>query len=130
MLAPPHLPLHRTRAEQFDTLVMDAVDELETRWAAELAGLEFAVEEVPPAAAAQGGLWEFDAETIIDRGVALGRLFRTGVPGIEGPVIVVYRRPVEARTVDRDDRSDLVFMVVAELVAEFLGKDVEEIDPT
>ncbi|MDT4956664.1 MAG: hypothetical protein QOD31_463, partial [Pseudonocardiales bacterium] len=36
---------------------------------------------------------------------------------------------VEARAIDRDERADLVFMVVAELVAELLGKDVDEIDP-
>jgi hypothetical protein len=44
-------------------------------------------------------------------------------------VIVVYRRPVEARTGDEDERGELVFMVVAELVAELLGRNVDEIDP-
>ena len=44
-------------------------------------------------------------------------------------MIVVYRRPVEARARDGEDRADLVFMVVAELVAELLGRDVDEIDP-
>jgi predicted Zn-dependent protease with MMP-like domain len=125
MLAPPDVPLHRTRAELFDGLVMDAVEELESAWADELAGMEFAVEEVPPADAD----WAFDHDAIIDRGVALGRLFRAGIPGVERPVIVVYRRPVEARATEREDRGDLVFMVVAELVAEFLGRDVDEIDP-
>ena len=43
--------------------------------------------------------------------------------------MVVYRRPIEARAVDLDDRADLVFMVVADLTAQFLGKDVDEIDP-
>jgi hypothetical protein len=27
------------------------------------------------------------------------------------------------------DRADLVFMIVTELVAEFLGRDIDEIDP-
>ena len=125
ILAPPDVPLSRTRAEIFDDLVMDAVEELESHWAAELAGVEFAVEDVPPAVAAD----EVDADVIIDRGVPLGRLFRNGLPGIASPVIVVYRRPIEARARERDDRSDLVFMVVAELVAEFLGRDVDEVDP-
>src|ERR1700753_4045957 len=34
------------------------------------------------------------------------------------PLIVIYRRPLESRAIDRDDRADLVFSVVAELVAE------------
>jgi predicted Zn-dependent protease with MMP-like domain len=125
VLAPADVPLHRTRAEQFDNLVMDAVEELEAGWASELAGVEFAVEEVPPPEAR----WDFDREAIVDRGVALGRLFRNGYAGVAGPVIVVYRRPVEARASERDDRADLVFMVVTELVAEYLGRDVDEIDP-
>ncbi|MGH8862524.1 MAG: metallopeptidase family protein, partial [Jatrophihabitantaceae bacterium] len=103
------------------------VEELEARWAAELAGVEFAVEDVP--ALAPGMAAEFDPELIVDRGVPLGRLVRAGIPGVPAPTIVVYRRPVEARAHDGEDRADLVFMVVAELVAELLGRDVEEIDP-
>ena len=119
------MPLHRTRGEEFDDLVMDAVDELEEHWAAELAGVEFAVEEVPPPSPDTG----FDPDVVLDREVPLGRLYRDGLPGIEQPVIVVYRRPIEARALDLDDRADLVFMVVVDLAAEFLGRDVDEIDP-
>jgi predicted Zn-dependent protease with MMP-like domain len=118
------VPLHRTRGEEFDDLVMDAVEELEEHWAAELAALEFAVEDVPPT----GGT-TFDPDVVVDRGVPLGRLYREGLPEIEQPVIVVYRRPIEARAADLDDRADLVFMVVVDLAAEFLGRDVDEIDP-
>ena len=53
----------------------------------------------------------------------------TACPAPRRPTIVVYRRPVEARARDGEDRADLVFMVVAELVAELLGRDVDEIDP-
>ncbi|MFN2560987.1 MAG: metallopeptidase family protein [Jatrophihabitans sp.] len=123
-LAPVEVPLHRTRGEEFDDLVMDAVEELEEHWAAELAALEFAVEDVPPA-----GDTAFDPDTVVDRGVPLGRLYRQGLPEIEQPVIVVYRRPIEARAADVEDRADLVFMVVVDLAAEFLGRDVDEIDP-
>lgn len=124
-LAPIEVPLHRTRSEAFDDLVMDAVDEIEEHWAAELAALEFAVEDVPPTASDA----DFAADVVVDRGVALGRLFRSGLHEIDQPVIVVYRRPIEARAVDQDDRADLVFMVVVDLAAEFLGRDVDEIDP-
>ena len=124
-LAPVGVPLHRTRGEEFDDLVMDAVDELEEHWAAELAAVEFAVEEVPSPAEDT----EFDPDVVLDRDVPLGRLYRDGLPGIEQPVIVVYRRPIEARASDLEDRADLVFMVVVDLAAEFLGRDVDEIDP-
>jgi predicted Zn-dependent protease with MMP-like domain len=127
VLAPAAVPLSRTRSEAFDDLVLDAVEELEEHWSAELTGVEFAVEEVPPTGAATGT--DFDPDVVVDRGIALGRLHRTGVAGLTTPVIVIYRRPIEARAVDSEDRGDLVFMIVAELVAELLGRDVDEIDP-
>jgi predicted Zn-dependent protease with MMP-like domain len=124
-LAPVGVPLHRTRGEEFDDLVMDAVEEIEEHWAAELAAVEFAVEDVPPTSPESN----FDPDVVVDRGVPLGRLYRQGLPDIQQPVIVVYRRPIEARAVELEDRADLVFMVVVDLAAEFLGRDVDEIDP-
>jgi hypothetical protein len=118
------VPVSRTRSEVFDDLVLDAVEELEEHWSSELAGVEFAVEDVPPPQAITGT--DFDPEVVVDRGIALGRLHRAGVDGVRAPVIVVYRRPVEARAVEREDRGDLVFMIVAELVAELLGHDLDE----
>jgi hypothetical protein len=125
-LAPRGVPLARTRSEAFDDLILDAVEDLERSWAAELADVEFAVEDVPgvPANAV-----EFDPEVIADRGVPLGRLVPANESESSRPLIVIYRRPLESRATDRDDRADLVFSVVAELVAEALGKDVDEIDP-
>lgn len=125
-LAPAEVPITRTRSESFDDLVIAAVDELEVHWAAELAALEFAVEDVPPGSAAADDL---DHDAVVDRGVVLGRLFRDGLPDIAQPVVVVYRRPIEARAADREDAADLVFMVVVDLVAEFLDKDIDELDP-
>jgi hypothetical protein len=129
-LAPPSVPRSATRGERFDDLVLDAIEELEqalaTDVAAELTALEFAVEEVPPPT---GEAAEFDPEVVVDRGVALGRLLRTGSEGDPAPTVVVYRRPVEARAGHGDERADLIFLVVAELVAEFLGRDLDDIDP-
>jgi hypothetical protein len=126
-VAPRGVPLHRSRSEIFDDFVLDAVEELEEHWKAELAGVEFAVEEVPPAQHAPAT--EYDPESIVDRGIPLGRLHRTAGGTQSRPVVVVYRRPIEARAIDREDCADLVFMVVAELAAELLGRDVDEVDP-
>ena len=126
-LAPASVPLSRTRSEAFDDLILDAIEELERHWATELSGIQFAVQDVPTVPANDAA--DFDPAVIVDRGVPLGRLHPGGVDGITSPVIVIYRRPLEARATDRDDRADLVFSVVAELVAEALGKDVDEIDP-
>ena len=126
-LAPAAVPRSRTRSERFDDFILEAVSELEAHWAAELDGVEFAVEDVPAVAA--DGVESDDRSFVVDRGVPLGQLLRDGVRDAKAPTIVVFRRPVEARALDGDDRADLVFMIVAELVAELLGRDVDEIDP-
>ncbi|WP_369369638.1 metallopeptidase family protein [Promicromonospora sp. Populi] len=116
-MLPPGSPAHRTRAQRFDDLVLDVVDDLDRTWAAHLRGTEFAVEDVPPSDPAP---WE-------DGGVPLGRFFPadSGRPGR----VVVYRRPVEVRAFDTDDLADLVRDVVVEQVAHLLARTPEEIDP-
>jgi predicted Zn-dependent protease with MMP-like domain len=115
-LFPSVLPAYRTRAEQFDDLVLDAVEAIERRWAPELDGVEFAVEDVPPSTPAP---WE--------SGIPLGRYF----PASAGQPhrIVVYRRPAESRARDSDDLADLVRDVVTEQVAHLLGRPPEDLDP-
>nr|WP_040399716.1 metallopeptidase family protein [Cellulomonas massiliensis] len=114
---PPDLPAYRTRAERFDDLVLDAVEELEQRWARQLEGTEFAVEDVPPSNPAP---WEHG-------GVPLGRCFPADAG--QPPRVVLYRRPVEARAHDHADLADLVHDVLVEQVAHLLGRSPEDIDP-
>lgn len=114
---PSVMPAHRSRAERFDDIVLDAVERLERRWGKQLRGTEFAVEDVPPSAPAP---WEIG-------GVPLGRYFPAdaGLP----PRVVVYRRPVEIRAADSADLSDLVRDVVVEQVAHLLARNPEDVDP-
>ncbi len=125
-LAPAAVPLSRTRAEIFDDLVLDAVEELEPRWSAQLAGVEFAVEEVPPE------LNVYDSDVLEDGEVPLARLLPGRQADQDGPAprIVVYRRPLEFRAANRDDLAELVHDVVVEQVANLLGMNPEEIDPS
>jgi predicted Zn-dependent protease with MMP-like domain len=111
------MPAHRTRAEVFDDLVLDAVEVLQRRWSAQLSRTEFAVEDVPPSDPAP---WE-------SGGVPLGRCFpaESGQPAR----VVVYRRPVEARAADLEDLAELVRDVVVEQVAALLARSPEDIDP-
>jgi predicted Zn-dependent protease with MMP-like domain len=116
VLAPEDVPLHRTRAERFDDLVLQAVARLEPLWEAHLSTVEFAVEEIPPpdAPAAANG-----------RGaVSLSRL-DPGPP----QRIVVYRRPLMARADGEDDLGELVFDVVVEEFARLLGIEPSDVDP-
>ena len=106
-------------------MVLDAVARLESRWEAELAGVEFAVQEVP------------EADELVDDSGPLP-LARTvpGTPDSGAPDrpatptrIVVYRRPLMARSDSDGELSDLVFDVVVEEFASFLGLDPDSVDP-
>jgi predicted Zn-dependent protease with MMP-like domain len=119
------VPLYRTRSQQFDDMVLDAVARLESRWESELEGVEFAVQEVP------------EADELVDDSMPLplartvpGRP-STGNPGQPAAParIVVYRRPLMARTENDGELSELVFDVVVEEFATFLGLDPDSVDP-
>ena len=116
-LIPQGVPAWRSRADRFDDLVLDAVEHLENQWAAQLEGVEFAVEDVPPS---DPSPWEHGE-------VPLGRFFPS--QGELPPRIVVYRRPVETRVTDRRDVAALVADIVTEQVAGLLGVSPEELDP-
>jgi Zincin-like metallopeptidase len=148
-LVPPDVPLHRTRAERFDDLVLLAVSQLEPRWEAELSGIEFAVEEIPPA-----GPGTDDPDP-----VPLARLELPGppvsaqptfppagspayeLPGLLPPMpptpaaepqparIVLYRRPLLARADGEEELAELVLDVVVEQFAHWLGVDPQTVDP-
>lgn len=121
------VPAWQTRAQRFDDLVLDAVEHLETRWGPELQGVQFAVEAVPPVSV----LEPYDADVVVDEtaggAVPLGRLLPGG--GGQAPRVVVYRRPLEARAIDRLDLAELVHDVVVDQVARLLDLDPDEVDP-
>lgn len=117
-LAPSALPISRTRAEVFDDLVLDAVETLERRWHDQLEHVQFAVEDVPPAA-----ILGRDAAEPVPLGACVPQ-----APGTPAQV-VVYRRPIEARAAGLDETADLVHDVVVEQVADLLGLDPQIVDP-
>jgi len=130
VLAPPGVPLYRSRAQRFDELVLQAVARLEPRWEAHLADVEFAGEEMPP------------LDELGPGPVPLARL--EAAPAGAGPAagpagspaagprparIVVYRRPLMARADGDEDLGELIFEVVVEEFARLLGLDPEDVDP-
>jgi predicted Zn-dependent protease with MMP-like domain len=126
MLAPPLIPIAHTRSDAFDAMVLHAVDHLQPKLGEQLSGIEFAVEDVPEVGGDQA---EFNDDVLDDNGVPLSRLYRTGIAGITGPTVVLYRRPLESRAVHGEDLADLVHDVVVEQVARLLGREPDEIDP-
>jgi predicted Zn-dependent protease with MMP-like domain len=121
-LVPANVPLFRTKSEIFDDLVLDAIEGLERQHGRELAGVEFAVEDVPP------DLNVYDSDVLEDGEVPLARLL-PGSPGRPNTParIVLYRRPLEFRAIDNDDLADLIHDVIIEQVANLLGIDPDEL---
>jgi hypothetical protein len=122
-LVPPDVPLHRTRRERFDDLVLLAIAQLEPRWEAELSGVEFAVEEIPPAEPEPD-----DADP-----VPLARLDAVAADSAEPDKpaqIVLYRRPLMARAEGDEELAELVLDVIVEEFARWLGVDPQTVDPS
>lgn len=102
-----------------------AVSQLEPRWEAELSGVEFAVEEIPPADLASD-----DPDPVplarLDQGSA-----DAGSPShpARPARIVLYRRPLMARADGDEELGELVLDVVVEEFARLLGLDPQVVDP-
>ena len=115
-LSPRGVPRTLSPREDFDSMVLDVVEDLEERWHAELGLVEFAVEETPMVPD------DWSADTVP---------LATLVPGSNGrpPGRVLCRRPIELRADTRADLSAMVLTVLVEQVSELIGRPPEEIDP-
>lgn len=115
-LVPEDSPLHRTRAQRFDDLVVEAVERLDRHWRDQLAKVEFAVEDVPTL-----DDWTHDW-------VPLARAF-AGTGALPAR-IVIFRRPIETRAKSQDRTQELLRDVIAEQVAEMFGAEPQDVDPS
>jgi hypothetical protein len=115
-LSPSGVPAALSPKQAFDAIVVAVLEELESRWHAELGLVEFAVEEAPMVPD------DWDADT-----VPLASLVRGS--GSDPTRLVLFRRPIELRVETRSDLSAMVLTVLVEQVSELLGRPPEEIDP-
>lgn len=125
-LFPSTLPAAASRAEQFDALVVEALDPIEGRWASQLENLDVAVDEVPDVRREPD-----DEGLLLDGLVPLSRLVPVGVDRQGLPTrarIVLYRRPLEARAKDPEELAELVHDVLIEQIAAYLGIEPEGLD--
>jgi hypothetical protein len=141
------VPLHRTRAERFDDLVLLAVSQLEPRWEAELTGVEFGVEEIPPVipddddpdpvplarlepgSGRPGQPGEASLATLADVPADIPDLLDLADLPERPARIVLYRRPLIARADGEEELAELVLDVIVEQFARWLGVDPQTVDP-
>jgi hypothetical protein len=105
-----------TRRDDFEDLVLSAVDRVTERWKAELGDVEFGTEDVPQLPVD----WA-------DEPIPFGSLIRA--TATTPARIVLFRRPIEMRAASRRELAALIREVVVEHVADLLGRDPDEIDP-
>lgn len=115
-LSTRRVPLARSPRTRFDELVLGLVEDVESRWHAELGLVEFAVEETPMVPD------DWSADT-----VPLATLVRGS--GGRPTRLVLFRRPIELRAETRADLSAMVLTVLVEQVSELLGLPPEDVDP-
>jgi predicted Zn-dependent protease with MMP-like domain len=146
------VPLYRSRSDRFDDLVLLAVSQLEPRWEAELAGIEFGVEEIPPVIPDAGDpepvpLGGLEAGTTspgrarpapmrpvppqTSQGIPAAPPDPPERPGLQARAarIVLYRRPLMARADGEEELAELVLDVIVEQFARWLGVDPQTVDP-
>ncbi len=115
-LAPAEVPLARGAAERFDDVATAAVARIDKRWGRELSDVQFVVEDVPD-------LSDWDREWVpLGRGEAA----EAGLPAR----VVLHRRPIQTRAGGEIELRRLVLDTVVEQVADLLGVDPEEVDPS
>lgn len=124
-VAPREVPLNRSRAESFDDLVLDAMEDIEeavgddATLLAALAGVELGVEEVPPPEALERAAGGADLPLARVDPAARNSSAR----------LILYRRPIEVRATDTAERGQLVHDVVVEQLADLLDVPVDRLDP-
>lgn len=115
-LLPSTVPGHTTARENFDALVVAAAERLARRWSRHWGDVEFATEDTPPSLPSPP-----------QQRIALAQTFPSE-PGLPTR-IVVYRRPIEDRARDEQEKAALVRGVVVRQVAELMRMDPRDIDP-
>lgn len=129
---PEDIPARRSRAEKFDRLVLEAFARIDHRWHEKLSKLDIAVDEVPKIRALDPESVTWPPEVVAEGPVPLSRLVPAGIDKRGETTrarVVLFRRPLERRAKHPEDLEDLLFEVLVEQVATYLGVDPDEIDP-
>ncbi|OZE84521.1 exonuclease [Rhodococcoides fascians] len=129
---PEDLPARRSRAEKFDRLVLDAFARIDHRWHDKLSKLDIAVDDVPKIRALDPESVTWPPEVVAEGPVPLSRLVPAGIDKRGETTrarVVLFRRPLERRAKHPEDLENLLFEVLVEQVATYLGIDPDEVDP-
>lgn len=130
-LLPQTTPRFRTRSQLFDAAVLEAYAPIVNAYPHELSNLDIAVDTIPRMRLSADMTVKPD-EIVADGPVPLGRVIPAGIDRHGKPTrprLVIFRKPIEARCINKEERSEILGMVLTTLVAQHLGIDPTDIDP-
>lgn len=130
-MLPQQTPRFRTRGQLFDMEVLEAYSPIHNAYLEELLGLDIAVDTVPRMRL-RADMTILPDGIVADGPVPLGRIVPAGVDSEGRPTrarLVVFRKPIESRCTNRQEREELLSAVLTALVANYLNIDPEVIDP-
>lgn len=131
-ILPNNVPGHRSRADKFDRSVLEAFARIDHRWHEKLERLDIAVDEVPKIRAKDPESVNWPPEVVAEGPVPLSRLVPAGIDKRGEATrarIVLFRRPLERRAKHPEDLEDLLYEVLVEQVATYLGVEPDVVDP-
>jgi hypothetical protein len=109
-----------TRPEFFSLCVQNAVQRVISTCPDALTGVDVGIDEVPTASA----MWE----GLLMHGAVPMAAAVDAQPGKRARV-VIYRRPLEHRSLNRYDLNELVHHTLVEQLSVLTGRSVEDLDP-
>lgn len=112
--------------------MLDAFARIDHRWHDKLSKLDIAVDDVPKIRALDPESVTWPPEVVAEGPVPLSRLVPAGIDKRGDTTrarVVLFRRPLERRAKHPEDLEDLLFEVLVEQVATYLGIDPDEVDP-
>ncbi len=113
-------------------MVLEAFARIDHRWHERLERLDIAVDEVPKIRAIDPETVTWPPEVVAEGPVPLSRLVPAGIDKRGESTrarIVLFRRPLERRAKHPEDLEDLLYEVLVEQVATYLGVDPDTVDP-
>lgn len=117
---PLRVPTRPRGRAYFMACVREAISRVAEHCPEAVDAIDIGVDEVPDARTLWYGLSERDA-------VPLAAAIESSAP--RRARIVVYRRPLERRAIDREDLRQLVHETLVEQIVTLTGRSIDEIDP-
>ncbi|ADG77816.1 Exonuclease OS=Tsukamurella paurometabola (strain ATCC 8368 / DSM / CCUG 35730 / CIP 100753/ JCM 10117 / KCTC 9821 / NBRC 16120 / NCIMB 702349 / NCTC 13040)OX=521096 GN=Tpau_1185 PE=4 SV=1 [Tsukamurella paurometabola] len=123
-LVPRGLPAYRTRAQDFDEVVLDAYAEIDGLWHDRLTDLDIAVDDVPGILPRDPDSVSWPDEVEADGPIPLARLVPAGIDRRGNHTrarLILFRRPLQRRAKNDADLLEEILAILVHQISDYLG---------